>query len=41
MEVEHGSFTPLVFAATFYKRLTSMIAKKHNLQRLSTGRDAN
>ena len=39
MEVEHGSFTPLVFAATggmgpaattFYKRLASMIAKKHN-----------
>ena len=39
IEVEHGSFTPLVFAdtggmspavSTFYKRLASMIAKKHN-----------
>ena len=39
LEVEHGSFTPLVFAATggmgpaattFYKRLAGMIAKKHN-----------
>jgi len=38
-EIEHGSFTPLVFSASggmgptarvFYKKLASMIAVKHN-----------